>query len=217
MQGDELTVCGEPLGRQGVEPTKQGRELACLECGTGLSLDEADRTIDRAGSEGVGDRLLAEALRLQVRRSPLVEVASLVIGEPGAQVVGEQAVIAVPVPLGVEGDQEQVGALGLGHQRLGVLATGECPAQPSVEAVSDRGSDEERAHVVVDTAEDFVGEVIEHEALAATEGIDHRGGIGSVHQRDGCQLQARDPALGPLDKAFDEFRLERDTRLGQIR
>jgi hypothetical protein len=85
----------------------------------------------------------------------------------------------------------------LGQQRLGVLATGQCPVQPGVETIDDRGLDEERAQVVVDAAEDLVGEVVEDEALAATEDIDDRGGIRSVRQGDGRQMQARSSTSRP--------------------
>ena len=84
LQGDELTTGRQPLGGQGVEPTEQGRELASLECRAGLALDEADRPIDRTRSEGMGDRLLAEILRLEVRRSSLMELSLLLLGELGA-------------------------------------------------------------------------------------------------------------------------------------
>ena len=64
---------------------------------------------------------------------------------------------------------------------------------------------------VVDPAEDLVGEVVEHEPLAAAERLDQRAGIGPVAQRDRRQLEARDPALGSLDEALDERARARST------
>jgi hypothetical protein len=48
------------------------------------------------------------------------------------------------------------------------------------------------------------------------EVLDERGGIGSITQRDRRQLEARDPALGPIEKALNELGLERDTRRDEI-
>ena len=124
--------------------------------------------------------------------------------------------VAIPAPLGIERDHEQVGALGASKQRGGILSAGEGPAQPGIKPLGDRGPDEERTQVVVDAAEDLVGEVVEDEALAATEGIDDRGRIRSVRQGDCCQLEACDPALGALDEALHELRLERETRVGEV-
>jgi hypothetical protein len=111
-----------------------------------------------------------------------MEPASILISELGAQVVREEMVVAIPASLGVEGDQEQVGPFGVGQERLRVLAIGQGPAQPSVEAPGDRDLDEERAQVVVDQGENLVGEVVENEALAATEGVHQGGGVGLIAQ-----------------------------------
>ena len=89
-------------------------------------------------------------------------------------------VVAEPAPLGIERDQEQVGALGASQQRIGVLAAAERPRQPGVEARGNRGLDKEASQVIVDVAENLVGEVVEDEALAASERLDKRGGVRPV-------------------------------------
>ena len=89
LQRGELAVGGEALGGQSVEPAEQGRQLAGLECRARLVFDEADHHVDRAGGKGMADRLMAEALRLQVGRRPLVELAALMLGLLGTQVVSE--------------------------------------------------------------------------------------------------------------------------------
>ena len=75
---------------------------------------------------------------------------------------------------------------------------------------------EERAKLVVDSVEDLVREVVEDEALAAAEGVDEGGGIGSIAQRDRRQLEAGDPALGALEEASDERWVEGHIDIGEI-
>jgi hypothetical protein len=48
------------------------------------------------------------------------------------------------------------------------------------------------------------------------EVLDERGGVVSIAQRDRCQLEARDPAFGPIEKALDERGRERYTDRSEI-
>jgi hypothetical protein len=98
-----------------------------------------------------------------------VQLPPFVLAELGAEVVGEQAVVAEPAPLGVERDEEQVGPLRPVEQRVGVASTGQLAAQLDGEPLRDRSLDQERAQVLVDLGEDLVCEVIEDEALAAAK------------------------------------------------
>ena len=133
-------------------------------------------------------------MRLQVVRRAFVERPSLVLAELRAQVAGKQVVVAVPATLGIERDKEQVGELGACQQRVSIVAAAERPGQPSVEALGDRGLDEEAPQVVVDALEDLVGEIVEDEALAATESLDERGGIRRVPERVAASWR---PAIRP--------------------
>ena len=120
------------------------------------------------------------------------------------------------MPLGVEGDQEQIGALSLSQQVFAVLATGQRGAKAGVEAIGDGGLDQKRPQIGTDTGEDLVGEIVKDEALAATEGINDRGSIGPVRQRDGRELQTRNPALGARNESLDKLRLEPEARPVEI-
>ena len=125
--------------------------------------------------------------------------------------------VAIPAPFGIERDEEQVGSLRTVEQRVGIVATGQLAAQLDGEPLRDRGLDQERAQVLVDPAEDLVGEVVEDEALAPAERLDQRAGIGPVAQRDRRQLESRDPALGALDEPGELLGIEFDgQRLGEI-
>ena len=89
LDRDELAAGGEAFSGQRVKPPEHGCELASLEGRTRLALDEPDRQVGRTSRDGVCDGLVTETLRLQVRRSPIVEVTSLVLAELRTKVVGE--------------------------------------------------------------------------------------------------------------------------------
>ena len=158
------------------------------------------------------ERLGREPGPLQVGGRALVELALLVLRELGAQVVGEQTVEPVPAPLRVERDEEEVGPLGTLEERPGVLATGQLAAQVGREPLGDRRPDQEPAQVGVDLAEHLVGEVVEHEALAARERLDHGRRVGPIPQGDRGELEAGDPTLGSRDETIDKLGLEREAR-----
>ena len=129
LQGGELRARRDPLRGQGLEPAEQGRQLAGLERRPRRALDEADRAVDRAGGQRMVDRLRLEARPLEPVCGALVELPSLVLAELRAEVVGEETVVAVPAPFGIERDEEQVGPLRPLEQRVGIVATGQLAAQ----------------------------------------------------------------------------------------
>ncbi len=163
------------------------------------------------------DRVGHEARPLEPAGSALVERAPLVLLDLRAEVVREQAVVAIPAPLGIERDDEEVRPFGSLEEGVGIGATRELAAQVAREALRDRGPDQERPEVVFDPAQGLVGEVVEDEPLAAPERLDHRRRVRPVAQRDRGELDAGDPALGLLDEALDERVRERDAQAAEVR
>ena len=109
-------------------------------------------------------------------------------------------VVAVPPPLVVERDDEQVLALkGLEH-RLTVGATGQGVAETSGQLVEHAGVQQERADLVRLPVQDLLDEVVEDEPMAPGEGLHEpghvavRAGVGPGRQRG--QLQSGRPPLG---------------------
>ena len=161
--------------------------------GTGLALDEADgRSVDPLSRAWSIASRSDRAPQVRRRRAHGAPRARLV--EQRAQVVGKQAMEAVPVPLGVEGDQEQVRALGprvrnasrpraRSARRRARRRNGRRPRSRS-------GSPGAR----LERLEDFLGEVVQDERLAPREGLHDRLRVGPVAQGDGGQL---DPAIQP--------------------
>jgi len=137
----------------------------------------------------------------------------VVRGEPGAHGVGEQVVIAVPLALVVERDDEEVRAF-QGVQRLPpVVATREGVAQGPGQLVEDAGVEEERTDVVALSVQDLLEQVVQDEAAAPGEGVhevaDVRPGVGRpAPDRQGRELQPGDPPLRPGLERGDMLRAE---------
>ena len=127
--------------------------------------------------------------RDQVRLAP---------GQLQAQQLGEQVVVAVPVAVVVEGDQEQVGLLQLGQQLGRPLGLQHRVAQRPRQPLQDRGADHEAAQRLGLAGQDLGAQVVDDVAVAGLEAGDERARVGLAPQRQPGQVQPGRPALGPL-------------------
>ena len=103
--------------------------------------DDPARPVEIAGPERVVDRLVVIPPLLVPGRSTRVQpgdFCGMGCPQPGAQDLGEQRVIAVPAPLVVERDDQEVGALQLLESRLAVAPSGDRLAERSAQALEDR-------------------------------------------------------------------------------
>jgi hypothetical protein len=130
-----------------------------------------------------------------------------VLGEQAClQYVGEQVVVAVPGALGVQRDQEQVGALEVLQHRGPIGPAEDRVAQGAGEPVEDGGSQQEVAHSGGLPCKDLVGKVVDDEPVAAGERLDEVHDLGPSRdraQRQCGELKAGDPALGALFEGID--------------
>ena len=119
----ELGMAADDLRRQGVEPPPHGAQLARVDVPARGDRDDPARALEIARSEGVVDRLVVIALLLVPGRRSRVQLGDLVGMErpqPGAEDLGEERVVAIPAPLVVERDDQEVRALQLLEPRLAV-------------------------------------------------------------------------------------------------
>src|SRR5262249_3178953 len=134
--------------------------------------------------------------------------------EPGAERVSEQVVVAVPLPLVVEGDDEQVLALEDLEPLAAVVAAGERVAQRTSQLREHGGVEEEPANVLGLAAEPLLDQGVQDEAVAAGERVDEAGharsvpGAGVAAGRQGGQLQPGGPSLGAVLERGDVRRIE---------
>ena len=120
-----------------------------------------------------------------------------------AEHVGEQVVVAVPLPVVVERDEEQVGPLERDQPRRPPGLAGDGIAQRAGEPLEDGRLQQEVAHVGGLAREDLLGEVVHDEAVVAGEPGDDRAGVVAVLQGQAGQLQGGRPSLGPLGQGGD--------------
>ena len=110
----DVGLGGHLLGREPVDPASDRFGASALQELVPVSGDQIDRGADIAGRRGMLDRLVHLTLVRVPGRRPLVERPNglrMRLTELMPQQVAEEVVVAVPLPLGVEGDDEQVCAL----------------------------------------------------------------------------------------------------------
>ena len=112
-----------------------------------------------------------------------------------AQQIGEQAVVAEPGPGAVECGDEGVLVLELLEDRLGSGAAGEGVGQRPADALEDRGSQEQVAHLRRLALEHLGEEVARHGALAARELRHEPCWVRVRAQRDRRQTHTGRPSL----------------------
>ena len=146
------------------------------------------------------DRLDDVALLLVPGRGHRVELlheTGLLVEEPPAQDVGEEVVVAVPVPPVVQRDHEQVVPLeGLEHAAA-IGLTGEGVAQGAVHPVEDGRPQQEVLDVGRQALQDLLDEVVDDVPVVPGEAGDEAGHVLAPGHRQGGELQRGDPPLGP--------------------
>ena len=95
------------------------------------------------------------------------------------QQISEEMVIAVPTPLVVQRDDEQVGAFEIFQGCLPGSRRGEQNGitKGAAHAVEDRGAQQERLDAFGLLSQDFFHQIVQHEMVAAGERSDEAGGV----------------------------------------
>ena len=198
-------------GRQPPDQTEQADHPAMLDLGHGVPFDQVGGHGDVAGGQRVADRLGHQVVRGEPLGGPPVQPGHpvpLVALEPAAQVVGEQVVVAEPLPLGVQRAQEQIAPLQFLQHRLAVGAPAQRVGQLAAEPVPHAGVEQEGQDVAGQRVEHVLGQVLTDRVVPPGEAADQVGRIGAVPQRQRDQLQRRDPAVGADRDPCDVLGLE---------
>jgi hypothetical protein len=138
-----------------------------------------------AAGQGMPDGVGGITVVLEPGTGPPVQppdVVRLLFEQVRAQHVGEQVVVAVPLPMVVERDEEQVGPLQRHQPRRAAGLTGDGVAQPTGEPVEDGGPQQEAAHVGGLAGQHLLGQVVHDEPVVAGEPGDRRAGVVAVLQ-----------------------------------
>ena len=215
-QGQEELVLGrgvdERLG-QARQPRSHRLLAARPELLAELRGDEVEPRVELTGVEVVVDGAGGLAVGDEPLGGPHVP-RPLEVGtghpELAPQELREQVVVAEPLALVVERDDEEVLGLDPAEQRAGVVPTGDVGAQVGPQALEHRRRQEELAHVVGLAQQDLVEQEVGHVPVAAGEPLDEPFGVVAAPQRQSRELQARRPSLGPLGQALDLVRRQVD-------
>ena len=91
--------------------------------------------------------------------------------QPRPQRVGEQVVIAIPLPLLIEWNDEYVAAIEGLKRCAAVVSSGEPVAKLPLQLVQHRGGDQELAGLLALASEHLLDEVVQNKSMATTERI----------------------------------------------
>ena len=122
-------------------------------------------------------------------------------GELAAQELGEQVVVAEPLPALVERDDELVPSLEIGQERGGAGALERRVAQRAAQPLEDRRVQEEVAHRWRLAAQDLLEQEVADVPMVAGELADEGRRVGMAVKGEARQVQARRPAFGVLHQA----------------
>ncbi len=115
--------------------------------------------------------------------------------QPMPQKVAEQAVVAVPNPLGIKGNHEEVARTANLFQPSRRIGTGEHLVQGCTgKSLQDRRFRQERHRGRIELAEYLLQEVVGQQRVAAGQ----RDGVGAVPRRQRDERHRRRPALAPV-------------------
>ena len=158
------------------------------------------RPLEIAPRQGMADGLICLAVHCQPIARPAMQrphpVSRRSLPEPGIQQLAKQVVVAIPLRILVEGDEEQVRRVGLFQQAIAMGAPGHGLAQLPAQAGEDRGLEKEIPDVGRLPVEHLLREVGQDVAVAAAEAGNESRGIPLAAHRQPCQLQAGYPAFG---------------------
>jgi len=151
------------------------------------------------GGQRVPHRVIGQVMLLEPGgRGPVQRPnpAGLLGLQPGAEQIGEQMVVAPPGADLIERYQEQARPLEVLQHRLAAGPAGDRITQLPGQPLQHRGLQQERAHLPGLAVKDLIGQVIQHEAVAAAERRREPGRIRVPAQRQSGQLQPGRPPLG---------------------
>ena len=178
-------------------------------------LDEVGRPVEVPRSQCMPDRLLGQVVRLVPAAGPLVQLRSQVglLGEQARpQHLGEQMVVAIPLPLVVQGDEEEVRPL-QGHEHVApVVAAGHGITQRPGEPVEDRRAQQKLAHGLRLVLQHLLDEVVDDVPVVPGEAGDEAAGVVAPLDGQSGELQRRNPPLGALLQGLDVARREAQSR-----
>ena len=164
--------CSHHVRGQHVDPATDDRLAPLAQQGWDGELGTGGRQVDVARGERVPNGRLGIPRPVVPVARPQVQPAHVggpLVVEVGAQHVGEQVVVPVPLAVRVERDDEQVLPLQRLQRRPSARPAGHRVAQRPGQPVEHRGVEQEPAHALRQPVEHLVAEVVDDEPVVAGE------------------------------------------------
>ena len=152
---------------------------------------------------GVLDRVLDEPVRATPSRRAAAQLAGCLAPELELQKLAEQMVVAIPLPAGVQRDQEHVRAREVRKHRSRVLAPEDRVAQLGREPPEHRGAHQEVPGLRRERGQNLVGQIFADLPSAARERPHSLVGVPKITKPQRRQIDARGPSLRALDEQLD--------------
>src|SRR6266545_1267891 len=117
------------------------------------------------------DRISDKAVRFVPGTRFVMERALFWLGYLGAEEIGEERVVAIPAAFVVERDQEEIGLLQIGQNRLAIVLLGDGIAERRAEAIENRGLAQEGADLGRLLPQDFLRQIVDDVAMPPAESV----------------------------------------------
>ena len=195
----EPPVAGDHVLPEQVEPTTEGGAPPVPVVRETHALEQLGSPLRVAARVRVHEGVLEHPGFLETVRRPPMQLRDRVGFAPcelRPKHVAEQMVVPVPLALTIERDQEEVLALDRLEGASGAGPLHDRVAHRPVEAIEDRGPDEEALPVPGEGPEDFGADVVDDEAIVAGEPDRWQGGPPLLLQGQRGEVQADRPSLG---------------------
>ena len=201
-----------------LQPLPEQRGMAAERESNAVRQDEVGRPIQIVGSHRMSDRAIdvtaifeqAAGAGVELRGAPGIDGS-----KPGPQHLAEQMVIAEPLAVATERDEEEVPrALDVGEPSTRRLGLEQLVEQLGAHAIEHRRHEQEVLQVVGRAGEHLFDEVVGNESIAPGEQVGPAARL-VAGEREGCEMETARPSLGLLHQAVDLAVVECEASTGQ--
>src|SRR5215207_714566 len=176
-----------------------------------MARDQQPDTLVVGGRDRLPNRPLEESCALQPHASPSsqgrhqIGLAALELVE---QQLGEEMVVAIPLPLLVQGNHEQVGAGELAQEHSRILPARHRVAERTRYRPQDRGLEQKLPHFLGEASQNLLSQKTDDVAVGAPEGLDEGVLVILALQGEGGEVDPRGPPFGKLEQYAEVIRAD---------
>src|SRR5215208_678314 len=181
-----------------------------------MARDQQSLALVVSGCDRLPNRPLEESCTLQPHASPSsqgrhqIGLSALELVE---QQLTEQMVVAIPLPLLVQGNHEQVGAGELAQEHSRILPACHRVAERTRHRPQDRGLEQKLPHFLGEASQNLLSQQTDDVTVGAPERLDKGVLVLLVLQGEGGEVDPRRPPFGPLEQNREVVRADVQSHL----